>query len=523
VQLVQAPTLLSKSILWDLQRRSYSRQGSSAWRQNGVPMHIVSNPFDARACAQTLFGFLRDRWLISGDEHRVVMVELGCGSGRFGFALLKELVSLQQSSSLQTAPFTLVLTDFTASNVDQLVSHPQLQPFVQRGVLDFAEFNALTPGPLSLRVAETVLDTQALQHPLVLIANYLFDSIEQDAFSVRAGSLHTLLVGIRSELSAEDLLQSPEAMQQITLVEERVRLTGSCGDPYIDGILKEYATFMEDTDFLFPTAAVSCLDWFLAQTEQRLVVLSQDKGCLDIGHIIGMQGVPLVSHGDTFSLFMNYDALDRYVAARGGEALYAPHRDTNLIMALHVVGASFATHPHLQLAFQREFQGFNPRDYDDLYSMIDEESSALSPRHVLVMLRLSHWDPDMLEKFRKVLVASAQEIQGWLKEEIVEVLDRVWANHFRIQGRPESVALVIGVILQALDRPVDALTYYQQAEPHDQQRVTTRLRRAMCHVVLNQWDEGLGLVTGILEEQPDHTQARQLQRTLMMELARGSD
>jgi len=40
-QEIQGPTRLSRSILWDLQRRFFDGQGLDAWNGGGVPSYIT--------------------------------------------------------------------------------------------------------------------------------------------------------------------------------------------------------------------------------------------------------------------------------------------------------------------------------------------------------------------------------------------------------------------------------------------------------------------------------------------------
>src|SRR5215831_9488326 len=51
---------LSRSMIWQLQRNFFDRQGIEAWRADGVPYHITSNPFIADAYAGIVICFFRD-------------------------------------------------------------------------------------------------------------------------------------------------------------------------------------------------------------------------------------------------------------------------------------------------------------------------------------------------------------------------------------------------------------------------------------------------------------------------------
>ena len=49
--ILQSRQRLSRSLLWQLQRRYFAQAGLDAWRSGTVPHYVTSNPFIARAYA----------------------------------------------------------------------------------------------------------------------------------------------------------------------------------------------------------------------------------------------------------------------------------------------------------------------------------------------------------------------------------------------------------------------------------------------------------------------------------------
>ena len=81
----------SESPIWELQRTYYEEQGLKAWQSGEVPLYITNNPMIARAYADIIFGFLQDRSRLGHTSEPVTILELGAGSGRLAFHVLKEL------------------------------------------------------------------------------------------------------------------------------------------------------------------------------------------------------------------------------------------------------------------------------------------------------------------------------------------------------------------------------------------------------------------------------------------------
>src|SRR5437762_11532711 len=127
----------------------FDQRRVTAWSQGTVPHYITGNPFIADAYAKVVFGFFRDCRAVDRVEaspgfpaldrsQPVYIIELGSGSGRFGFYFLKNLLDLHNRAGHKDISFKYIMTDFTERNVGFWNSHPALQSFIGQGVLDFA-------------------------------------------------------------------------------------------------------------------------------------------------------------------------------------------------------------------------------------------------------------------------------------------------------------------------------------------------------------------------------------------------
>jgi hypothetical protein len=79
--------------------------------------------------------------------------------------------------STNGVPFKYILTDFTQKNIDFWKSHPSFQPLLERGLIDFALFNAESDDSLSLQVSGSVLSAETISNPIIAICNYVFDTL----------------------------------------------------------------------------------------------------------------------------------------------------------------------------------------------------------------------------------------------------------------------------------------------------------------------------------------------------------
>src|SRR5436190_2796849 len=82
----------SECMFFTMQREYFDQEGINAW-VNQVPFYITSNPFIANCYAQLVISFIRD-WTRKHPEsknHPFYIMELGTGSGRFSYYVVKTL------------------------------------------------------------------------------------------------------------------------------------------------------------------------------------------------------------------------------------------------------------------------------------------------------------------------------------------------------------------------------------------------------------------------------------------------
>ena len=74
-------------------------------------------------------------------------------------------------------PFKYIMTDFTQKNVDFWKSHESIKPLVEAGLVDFAVYDAETDVQIELQVCGDVLTAASVKNPMVVLCNYIFDTL----------------------------------------------------------------------------------------------------------------------------------------------------------------------------------------------------------------------------------------------------------------------------------------------------------------------------------------------------------
>jgi len=209
-----------ESHLWKLMMSFYDRKGPDSWSQGIVPHFITSNTFIGRSYAKVLHGFIKDclapnaKMPLDTNEP-LYIIELGAGSGKFSFFMLKALEELQAISEFPLRKIVYVMTDFTEANFKFWRSQPSLAPYFDRGILDAAIFDAVEDTQITLWRSGTVLSTNSVKNPICIVANYLFDTLYHDIFQVQDGVLKEGLISVGSKAESEPDPLEPSIIQRL--------------------------------------------------------------------------------------------------------------------------------------------------------------------------------------------------------------------------------------------------------------------------------------------------------------------
>lgn len=372
---LETPCRLSSSVLWRLQRRYFERRGIAAWSEGEVPHQVTSSPRLAAAYCDAIAGWLRDWQAVIDPAQPVYVVELGAGSGRLAFHVVRQLAA--RAGALPAArAVRYVMTDFADATLAAWRAHPRLARWLDGGQLDIARFDAERDTAIALERSGATLAPGAPVNPVVAIANYVFDSVPHDVFSVADGELHEWRVRLCSRWPDGDL-DDPAVLGRATLACELrpVAAAGYYGDPVLDAVLDEHRARLDATAFTFPVASLRCLARLADLAGGRLLVLSADKGDIAEDALRGQAGPNLTLHG-SFSIAVNYHAIARVVRLRGGEAMLPAARPRQLAGCAFALGAP----PGGAVETRRAYDADLAHSPDELVSQITEASAAAATR-----------------------------------------------------------------------------------------------------------------------------------------------
>jgi len=488
----------ARSVLWDLQRNYFLTRSVRAWQQEEVPQYITTNPTVANSYAEIVFAFLRDRDRLQpgggAAAQPLHVCELGAGSGRFAFHFLSRLAELCAQQGVPLARFRYVLTDLVDSNLAFFREHPRFAPFFAQGVLDTALFDVVSPAPLRLQGSGRTLDAGALEQPLVVFANYLFDSVPQDLFHVRAGACAQALVTLAVDEDPRGM--APDVL--LSRLDHRLDyepLAGPAyGEPYLQEILDGYRRTLPEAYLSIPSAGLRCLEWMKGLSRAGMLLVSSDKGY----HRVDAAGANagFLRHG-SFSLDVNYDAIARYCGRGQGLALLPAFRHQSVSVSAFLMVDAAAGYMDTRMAYRRHVEEFGPDDFYTLTRYLRKHVADMAFEELVACLRLAHHDATQFVRYLPRLLALAPGLDEEQRRVVADTVQRVWSLYFPLADAGD-LAFDLARLLYELDDYRGAIALFRESLAVHGEHEGTLRNIAMCHQVLGERDEA-GAVLRLLQ------------------------
>ena len=499
---------LSKSLLWRLQRNYFERHGIEAWRSGAVPHHITSSPFIADAYARVVMGFLRDCNSSLNHNQPVHIIELGSGSGRFAYSFLKKFLNLHRNSVLNETPIKYVMTDFTQSNLEYWRTHPSLLPFIEEGSLDLARFDLEKDVQIELLNSGEILSNATLRNPLIVISNYVFDSTPQDAFLAADENLFEILVTLTTppEVDTAD----PDILSRVEISAHENLTDGNYyDDPKWNRILLDYKQRLSDTAFLFPTAALQCIQNLHRLSSGRMLLLSGDRGYSQDEALKLGSGIPTFALHGSFSMMVDYQIIGEYCRQLGARVLHPSGPTDHLNISAFMFGDVPRGFIETRQAYADAIEKFGPDDFFTLKGGVAHLYDVLTIDEILAFLRLSCWDYKRFCECLPALKNLLTDMSSLQKQQLHDAILKVWDSYMPI-GEESDLAFELGTLFVEMEFYEGALDFLHRSVELYGMAPGCAYNIAVCYYSLGQMDQALDYVNHALDLDPEFAEGKTL-------------
>lgn len=493
----------SKSMIWDLQRQFFSSSGVSAW-DHAVPYFATSNPYIANSYAQIYLGVVED-WLTQhpDDQGKIFYVlELGCGHGKFAFHFVKRILELKAARPDLNWSFCYVMSDYAQSNVDFWTQHQGLKPYVEMGVIDFAQVNLETATDVMLVNAQKPLSLLLQGTPLGSVANYLFDSISHDCFYVNQNKIHEVLIHLQSP---ENNLDNGKIKDwtKLSVTHENRELQKEQGyydDEHFNTVLWSYQSALKDTYVLIPIAGFRALKQLLTLSQNKFFLITSDKAYGDIDSLQGGRP-PYLSFQGTFSMMVNYHAIGEYFKTIGGTSLLQGPRKGIKTMLYAGPGIEWnACHRAKQAAYEF-LDFFSPADYFQLHRQVKTLYRHCDVAGLTAHLMLSRWDPHIYDTFKDLINEKLTTTDKLTYLNLKKNMRLIAENFYYMPGCVDTL-FSIAVFYHKIGEYETAVYYYEESGRYFKETVNHLFNSALCYAELKKKEKAIDLMRRCLTINP---------------------
>lgn len=497
---------LSESVIWRQQGEFYVQRGMKAWTEDRIPQFITNNPFIAEIYVRNVSNFLVDCADVSA-ANPLRIFELGAGVGKFSYLFLRHLTAWLRSKGIAAESVRYCMTDCSEGLIEEWRGNRYLAEFVSSGMLEFERFN----------VGEET-GSQFLSRgkgPLVVIANYVFDSLPQDAFEIKGGEMLEMLVSTaRSAESGHGrgtLSDLKHSYKSVSVRRERY------ADPTWNEVLDLYRSRLAGGTLPFPCAALETLRSLRRFSDGRMLVLAADKGFAHEEELVVCQGPPAMEfHGNScFSQMVNFDAIGKYVQAAGGLALLPEKHSTNLNICAFLFGPGrdeerFAG---TRSAYVEVQAAFGPDDLFTLFAWLNAHMEEMTVAQILAALRLTRWDPIALLRLFPVLGRQLRTVV-MERHDLRNAMMATWGNHYPVEQSENALAFDCGVILLELHFFEDAFSMFKISQQVLGSSAATSYNLGLCAAGLGRTSEALAFMTDACNLDAQFEPAKTMRRKL---------
>jgi len=507
---------LSRSLIWRAQRDFYSTRALKAWTEDQVPSYITNNPFIADIYAEVIAAFLDDCGSLKpappSRETPLRILEIGAGTGKFAYLFLRRLVGLLKMRDLPLDSFQYVMTECSESLLEDWHRNSYLAQFVSEGMLHFGTFSA----GLENNHQPNAWGANKARGPLIVIANYVFDSLPQDAFAVDRGQLYEILLTTSGEgngLNPGDL--------KFSFAKSTVS-SNHYSDPCWTGILEQYQTSLSAATVLFPTTTLTTLRHLSENSDGRMLVLAADKGISHGADLASLQGEPTLefhASRQCFSQLVNFDAIARYFRGKGGAALLPQKHFTTLNVCGFLQHHSGEDFPATRRAYHRAIDAFGPDDLFTVMMWLNDHLDQVPLSQAISLLRLTRWDPTAFARLFPAIVRQARNA-GAERNDLHDAVLRTWENHYPL-SRPENIlAFHCGAVLLEMGFFSEAYEMFRKSQQLFEPSAATSFNLGLCCQGMNRHQQALEFMREACSLDPGFEPARQSRLKLEDQLSR---
>ena len=179
----------------------------------------------------------------------------------------------------------------------------------------------------------------------------------------------------------------------------------------------------------------------------RNLILTADKGNTIPDSLVTQKDTMPKLHG-SFSMMVNYHAINQFVFMNDGMVLNTPHYQDNLQVIAYMLGQIPQDGMETQQAFIDAVIHGGPDDFFALENAITIQYENMSLAQLLGFLRLSHWDAVLFRDCYAELLTQIRKSEPVWYPDVYQTLVQIWNQYLPIHDDDDLLKIINQMILQ---------------------------------------------------------------------------
>ena len=396
------------------------------------------------------------------------VLELNAGNGCFSILVLQGLIKLLNEYGLNDIDLCYVLSDANKQSCERMAVHPYLQSHLKEGRARVVNFDATTNSPLSNVLGEEI------DNSLMVIANGVFNTLPQELLYIHYGQVYAGEVALQGDGQSTDELDKSKRNQKVLAnlsPMQRIQL-GINNTQSSDGIIEgqgsdstlknvpsknilycwkkitnldhwlrqqpqalqeflklkinQYVKLIPHHPIFLPIAALTSLSVLNKNAPKGMLLLAAESGSIDIASI-KRTDLPTKTNSTDFSMPVNLHCINEWLKQGGALSRTVQQEINGVAITVAVLDPQKNSFGMTLQAIQQYLVNQNPADSLQLIQSLTGAVNVLSEEQILCYLRVSQFDPRVLQLFLPRLLKQGVKISARLKW--CDVLSSVWRNH----------------------------------------------------------------------------------------------
>jgi hypothetical protein len=433
--LLESDKCLSELIIWDFVHQSYEEDGPSAFKI--IPYWVTNNAGFVSAIADLVLAFLLDCDNAIDVNQPLQIVELGAGTGCFGYRLLAALMQkIRWFDKLRDIKLNYLMTDYASTNVDAWKSNIVLQKLIDEGLMSVRNLNIETD------IDKSLVTTP---NPLIVLATSVIRWLKRDKFCVQNGRLLEYLYSTikRVKVQTNDTDNANNVVETGKL-EWTNRIVEVGSDRFLnERYQKVLDTYRDGTDcnFSFPIGTFKLLDDLRNSTQDNFVFIGTDYGTeFDFPQEIESPNEISVN------VPANFDAIRKYVQLSGGDFELAEIGDLQLFVISMLANRDKRLERTLYELYGRIAHDQPSLVHDAARRLIKLGIPETSRFKLFVSsMCVCKYDPEIfllfVSRFLDALERDADKLSPFWIDQVNDVIGKVLHNVYSMSGNQMSYEL----------------------------------------------------------------------------------